>query len=1409
MGIVGTTGTGLDRAIDLIANDYGLNMGSSGGAIREGAAAADGMNGLIVQAIKTLGLANDGEITTSDIYSLNTYLRATALPKFTAFYGTEKDGTATGFQRVSGEGAVTRVFGEAGVDRVLEGIYDMAFQIKDGHFVTPNNYWGPAVDDVAHWLNSLLAPELASGTLSNAKGDPQVHGTTGTGLDQIIERLADDQGLNHRISQQQINDAAKAGDGMSKIMLEAIKATGVADDNKLDDMDMVDLNHWIIVNRLDQWTLLHGNDEGAFESGLHYAQGDGGRDYIYGDLSVDTVADGIYHIGFKISGDRFENEDGNANQRISDTSDWISLLLAKDLASGSLHSGHAAVNAASLKTDVVFSRAAAVFNDGTKGTFEAGTLPATSVAEGTIALDFVANHPDDGKTHVLFSKDGASNADGDMTAFINDGELYVLLQDGSRDYWIKADGVTIDGGRQYSLAITFGQDGLGVFLDGKRVAADVDATSGLGPNIRSLVIGAGAWNRDASHPGQIDSQLDGKVANFAVYDRILDNFELRGINTSGALPAQWSGTAAVEGDQPAVRAGSGLVGEVFDRGTSFDSIDDLIAQAATKSANYHLTATTVNFGGFKEVATLGQFLDGKAKLTDGGGDTAMNTIGLHLKGYIWLDAGSHLVNVRSDDGFLLKLGGDELSSYATGRGFTGTSKTIDIPESGLFAIDLYYFDNTGPEGLRLELDGDPVSADRLYASIDDYNAALAGSGAMPAGGLPKAYDGPVGTTGTGLDQLIQVIGQDIGLINNISSTQIREGAAAADKLNHIIVDAIKATGAMDDGHLTVAEVYDLSDYIRANNSAEFQAAHGNDENMVETGFHLVQGDHGASYLLGESAIDTVMDGIYHIGFDTKWDRFLNEDGNANARVETVTYWLNELLGTTPLPAPGPGTSPLLGSAAAPNVTITDGLNSKLAAGAKSLTLKGMAVNGTGNDSDNTLNGNDQANLLDGGGGNDTLNSGGGADVLIGGTGNDIMAGGTGDDTYWIDGPGDVVKEVTATTGGVDTVIITGTGFASYTLADGVENVEFTRGTPVKLIGNGTANVMTSGAGNDRIDGLGGNDTLSGGAGNDLIYGGEGNDSLDGGLGDDMLYGGNGNDRLDGGFGTNKLVGGLGDDTYVVSNTLTTVVEVAGEGYDRVYSAVNYTLGATLESLVLTGSAKNAYGNDRGNQIEGNGEANYIDAGKGADLMSGGGGNDTYIVDDVGDRVVEGADAGNDRVVSSVSLTLTTNVESLTLTGKDALNGTGNSLGNSVFGNDANNKLVGLGGNDFLSGGAGNDTLVGGLGADSLKGGAGADTFVFETVADSTRDPTGRDSIADFAHGENDRIDLSKIDANGTDAGEGAFKLVTAFDGSHGALVIIAQSNTWLVQGDVNGDKVADFAILVNSASALVAADFVM
>jgi hemolysin type calcium binding protein len=83
------------------------------------------------------------------------------------------------------------------------------------------------------------------------------------------------------------------------------------------------------------------------------------------------------------------------------------------------------------------------------------------------------------------------------------------------------------------------------------------------------------------------------------------------------------------------------------------------------------------------------------------------------------------------------------------------------------------------------------------------------------------------------------------------------------------------------------------------------------------------------------------------------------------------------------------------------------------------------------------------------------------------------------------------------------------------------------------------------------------------------------------------------------------------------------------------------------------------------------------------------------VDNVGDTVIEAASAGTDTVQSSVSYTLTANVENLTLTGAAASNGTGNTLSNILTGNSANNILTGSAGNDtyIYNRGGGHDTVV--------------------------------------------------------------------------------------------------------------------
>jgi Ca2+-binding RTX toxin-like protein len=114
------------------------------------------------------------------------------------------------------------------------------------------------------------------------------------------------------------------------------------------------------------------------------------------------------------------------------------------------------------------------------------------------------------------------------------------------------------------------------------------------------------------------------------------------------------------------------------------------------------------------------------------------------------------------------------------------------------------------------------------------------------------------------------------------------------------------------------------------------------------------------------------------------------------------------------------------------------------------------------------------------------------------------------------------------------------------------------------------------------------------------------------------------------------------------------------------------------------------GNDTLNGGAGN---DLLDGGTGADRLVGGTGNDIYVVDNVGDLVIENANEGMDTVQASISYALTANVEALTLTGTTAINGTGNQLNNTLKGNSADNMLDGGAGADSMSGGTGNDTYV--------------------------------------------------------------------------------------------------------------------
>jgi Ca2+-binding RTX toxin-like protein len=352
-------------------------------------------------------------------------------------------------------------------------------------------------------------------------------------------------------------------------------------------------------------------------------------------------------------------------------------------------------------------------------------------------------------------------------------------------------------------------------------------------------------------------------------------------------------------------------------------------------------------------------------------------------------------------------------------------------------------------------------------------------------------------------------------------------------------------------------------------------------------------------------------------------------------------------------------------------------------------------------------------------------------LLDGGPGADHMTGGLGDDVYVVDNDGDVIVE--KANEGTDLV----ESSISYALGDNLENLILTGNAQINgtgntldniIVGNSAANLLEGGMGNDiYIVGAGDSVIEAADAGTDTVVSDVSwalsdnieNLTLTGhaatyGIGnalDNVIVGNSAANILDGGAGADFMQGGDGDDIYIVDNIGDVVVEGFNEGIDLVQSGVTYALGNNVENLTLIGTnAIDGTGNALDNEIIGNNADNVLDGGSSSDALIGGAGNDVYIVDEVGDTVIENDGEGIDLVRSSVTYALAANIENLTLTGTSAINGTGNELDNVLMGNDATNVLDGGAGNDTLNGGFGNDVYL-------FAAGDGQDT-IWE-AADST------------------------------------------------------------------------------------------
>ncbi len=284
----------------------------------------------------------------------------------------------------------------------------------------------------------------------------------------------------------------------------------------------------------------------------------------------------------------------------------------------------------------------------------------------------------------------------------------------------------------------------------------------------------------------------------------------------------------------------------------------------------------------------------------------------------------------------------------------------------------------------------------------------------------------------------------------------------------------------------------------------------------------------------------------------------------------------------------------------------------------------------------------------------------GDNVMFGSSSGQKMFGYAGNDVYYVNSRSDVVYE----TSGRDRVFTS----TSYVLsnASAVEDLAVTDPysyNRISLVGNHLANMLTGNKGANTLEGRGGNDRLYGLAGNDTyivdsggdrIYekAGEGTDtaftkvsfrmtsgadvevlrvhgsvsastgiSLIGNGLQDMLVGHNGDNAFNpGGTNGTTMAGKGGDDDYYVLAAADAVWETAGNGFDRVFTNVDFilTIGQEIEEL-HTNTAAGATGlaltgNAYDQRIVGDTGTNTINGGGGDDTMTGGDGADQFVFD---------------------------------------------------------------------------------------------------------------------------------------------------------------------------------------------------
>ena len=1051
----GTTGTGLDQLVDAIHADNSLAGNNSAAEITGGASAADQLNRIIVEAALATGAAADRVFTAAEVVAMNAWIRANRLVQWTALHGDDETAEETGYHQVQNDGADTNYRGQNLLNTVIDGVYHMGFEIQNGAFLNEDGNANATVEQVAGWLTQFW----------------QDRATTGTGLDRAVALIQADAGLAAGTTQADIAGGQDAANGLNQLIAQGLAATNAATaDGSISVADVTALNAWIRADatRLAQFTALHGDDENGEETGYHLVQNDGANTQYFGKNLVNTVLDGIYHIGFQIQGANLLNEDGNANAALTDVASWLNYFYIDQSSTGT---GLDRIVDA-IKTDAGLAR------NTTAADINAGAGYANSFNQ------------------LIVQAITATNAMGD--GWITSEDLRAM------NSWVRSDAT-----RLAQFTALHGDDENGEETGYHLVQNDGANTNYFGKNLVNTVAD-GLYHFGFQIQGNNFLNEDGN-ANAALSDvgNWLNYFYkgatwINGNDTAETL----TGSAAAE--EIVARGGN----DVVDGGTG----NDLIWGGGGNDTIFGGAGDDLVYAGANE-----------DRLDGGLGNDTYRVTGTQAEGWASFEGYDTYVDSAGTD--TVQAYGNNVDIGVVGWTGTGVETIDGTRATGTVTVidnssaNLLDFRTTTLVGGNVRIDGN-AGNDTLYGSAG-HDTLISGIGndvidggagndtyrvtGNQAGGWASfhGYDAysDTGTSNSSADRL-QAIGTgdvDIG-VTGWGSTGIE------------VIDGSGATGTtrlVGDGS---ANVLNFSATTFVGSHFLFNGGAGNDTITGTAGSDVIMGDIGDDKVDGGNGADT-----YRITGNQAggWASFHSYD----------TYTDTGTSGIDKLQAVGTGDVDIGmdGWSAANGIEVIDGSGAagvtRLIGNGNANVLNFSATTFVG--SNFLFNGGAGNDTITGTAGNDVIMGDIGDDKVDGGNGSDTyrvtgnQAGGWASfhsyDSYADTG-----------TSGVDTLQAVGTGnvdigLEGWSAANGVEVIDLrsVAGT-ARILGSGNANLLdfrattllqnTSGL---LVDGSWGNDTVHGSAGADTLIGSYGNDSVDGGLGNDSYVVGRGlgSDRL--------------------------------------------------------------------------------------------------------------------------------------------------------------------------------------------------------------------------------------------------------------------------------------------------------